>query len=90
VGRRYLTATEAESILGLTLNCLGRHEKALRQLRKSAEGNADHQRILLTLSFVNSQLGNLEVARTALTRATRSSDNLTIGEQGQEILGTLL
>jgi tetratricopeptide (TPR) repeat protein len=80
---------ETRNNLGLTLHYLGRHEEALRELRTGAEKNPDHQRIWLTLGFVNSQLGNVEEARAALTRAAASDDNPNIRESAQEMLDAL-
>jgi Flp pilus assembly protein TadD len=82
-------AAEARNNLGLTLHYLGRHEEALAQLREGAEANPDHQRIWLTLGFVSSQLGNVDEARRALTRATETGGNLTIKESAQQMLDAL-
>ncbi|HKL61817.1 MAG TPA: tetratricopeptide repeat protein [Woeseiaceae bacterium] len=80
---------EARNNLGLTLHYLGRHDEALQQLREGAEANPDHQRIWLTLGFVSSQLGDVEEARRALTRATETGGNLTIKESAQQMLDAL-
>ncbi|MEJ2603695.1 MAG: tetratricopeptide repeat protein [Gammaproteobacteria bacterium] len=80
---------ETRNNLGLTLHYLGRHEEALRHLRAGAEAHPEHQRIWLTLGFVNSQLGNIEEARAALTRAAETGDNQGIRESAREMLGAL-
>jgi Flp pilus assembly protein TadD len=80
---------ETRNNLGLTLHYLGRHDEALAQLREGAEANPDHQRIWLTLGFVSSQLGNVDEARRALTRATETGGNLTIKESAQQMLDAL-
>ena len=69
---------ETRNNLGLTLFYLGRREEALRQLREGAAAHPEHQRIWLTLGFVSSQLGNVEEARTALTKATETGGNITM------------
>src|SRR6056297_2085797 len=80
---------EARNNLGLTLHYLGRHDEALQQLREGAEANPDHQRIWLTLGFVSSQLGDVEEARRALTKATETGGNMTIKEHTSELLDAL-
>jgi tetratricopeptide (TPR) repeat protein len=80
---------ETRNNLGLTLHYLGRHDEALEQLREGAEANPDHQRIWLTLGFVSSQLGDVDEARRALTRATETGGNLTIKESAQQMLDAL-
>src|SRR6056297_1323332 len=80
---------EARNNLGLTLHYLGRHEESLRHLRAGAEANPEHQRIWLTLGFVSSQLGNVEEARAALTKATETGGNMTIKESAQQMLDAL-
>ncbi len=80
---------ETRNNLGLTLHYLGRHEEALRHLRAGADAHPEHQRIWLTLGFVNSQLGNVEDARAALTRAIENGDNPGIRESAREMLDAL-
>lgn len=60
--------------LGLTLHYAGRSVEALRRLNDGIAVDPEYQRIWLTLGFVNSQLGNTEEARTALTAAQIGSD----------------
>lgn len=80
---------ETRNNLGLTLHYLGRHEEALQHLREGVATNPDHQRIWLTLGFVSSQLGNIEEARRALTKATETGGNLSIKESAEQMLEAL-
>ena len=75
--------------LGLTLQYLGRSEEALRVLQDGVGLDPDHQRIWLTLGFVNAQLGNIEAARSALTRATQVGGNPAIIDSAQTMLQQL-
>ena len=103
VGKRYERAAELyEALLafdknnaeiynnlGLTLHYLGRSDEALRWLNDGIAVNGEHQRIWLTLGFVNAQLGNIEQARTALTKATQIGDNPSIRESATRMLTEL-
>ncbi len=80
---------EIHNNLGLTLFYAGRADEALRTLNEGVAANPEHQRIWLTLGFVNSQLGNTEEARKALTRATETGDNASIREAAMEMLAEL-
>jgi Tfp pilus assembly protein PilF len=75
--------------LGLTLFYLGRPDEALARLDEGVAKDPDHQRIWLTLGYVNSQLGNIEEARAALTRATETGGNASISEAAMEMLAQL-
>ena len=75
--------------LGLTLFYIGRTDEALRRLDEGVAVDPEHQRIWLTLGYVNSQLGNTERARTALTRATQVGDNATVRESAEKMLAEL-
>ncbi|MGB5331012.1 MAG: tetratricopeptide repeat protein [Woeseiaceae bacterium] len=75
--------------LGLTLHYLGRSDEALRRLNEGIAANADNQRIWLTLGFVNSQLGNVEQARKALTTATETGSNESIRQSATKMLEAL-
>ena len=72
--------------LGLTLFYSGRPDEALRRLNEGVAVDAEHQRIWLTLGYVNSQLGNTEQARSALTQATRVGGNASIREAAEKML----
>ncbi len=75
--------------LGLTLHYLGRSDEALRELAEGAAKDPVHQRIWLTLGFVNSQLGNIEPARLALTNAVQLGAENEIGRSAAEMLAAL-
>jgi tetratricopeptide (TPR) repeat protein len=75
--------------LGLTLFYLGRSDEALARLDEGVAKDPDHQRIWLTLGYVNAQLGNIEEARAALTRATETGGNASISEAAMEMLAQL-
>lgn len=75
--------------LGLTLHYLGRSDEALAALHDGIALDPDHQRIWLTLGFVNAQLGNFEPARHALTRATQVGGDAAIVRSAQEMLSNL-
>ncbi len=75
--------------LGLTLFYLGRPDESLRQLKEGVAVDPGHQRIWLTLGYVNSQLGNAEAARAALTNATERGDNASIREAAEKMLAEL-
>ena len=80
---------ETYNNLGLTLFYLGRTDEALRRLNEGVAKDPGHQRIWLTLGYVNSQLGNTEAARVALTNATQRGDDEGIREAAQQMLGEL-
>ena len=75
--------------LGITLHYLDRSDEALQQLKDGIAADPTHQRIWLTLGFVNSQMGNTEDARTALTRATQVGSDETIRKSAEDMLGNL-
>ena len=80
---------EVHNNLGLTLHYLGRSDEALRRLNDGVALDSSHQRIWLTLGYVNSQLGNVEQARTALTKATEVGSNESIRQSAQRMLKEL-
>ncbi|MDH3748243.1 MAG: tetratricopeptide repeat protein [Gammaproteobacteria bacterium] len=75
--------------LGLTLHYLGRSSEALSRLNDGVVLDPTNQRIWLTLGFVNSQLGNTEQARTALTNATQIGSNESIRQSATKMLEDL-
>ena len=75
--------------LGLTLFYLGRSDEALARLGEGVAKDPGHQRIWLTLGYVNAQLGNIEEARAALTKATETGGNASISEAAMEMLADL-
>ena len=80
---------EIHNNLGLTLFYLGRTDEALVLLEQGVAKDPDHQRIWLTLGYVNSRLGNVQQAREALTRATETGSNASIREAALEMLAQL-
>ena len=75
--------------LGLTLHYLGRSTEALRRLNEGVAADPTNQRIRLTLGFVNSQLGNTEQARAALTTATQIGTDEAIRQSAMTMLKNL-
>ncbi|MGI9206303.1 MAG: tetratricopeptide repeat protein [Woeseiaceae bacterium] len=75
--------------LGLTLHYLGRSDEALARLNEGIAADASHQRTWLTIGFVNSQLGNTESARTALTNAVEMGADAEIKRSATEMLNRL-
>ena len=80
---------EVYNNLGLTLHYLGRSTEALRRLNDGVAVDATHQRIWLTLGFVNSQLGDTEQARTALTNAAQIGADESIRQSAMKMLEDL-
>ena len=72
--------------LGLTLHYLGRSTEALGKLNEGVAVDPEHQRIWLTLGYVNSQLGNTEQARTALTTAMQIGTDESIRQSAMKML----
>lgn len=75
--------------LGLTLHYLGRSDEALETLNKGVAVDANHQRIWLTLGFVNSQLGAVDDARQALTRAAELGEDEDVRQSALGMLEQL-
>ena len=75
--------------LGLTLFYIGRPDEALRRLNEGVAVDPGHQRIWLTLGYVNGQLGNTEQARTALTNATQRGSDEKIRQTATQMLAEL-
>lgn len=80
---------EIHNNLGLTLHYLGRSTEALRRLNDGVAADPSNQRIWLTLGYVNSQLGNSEQARTALTTATQIGSDESIRQAAMKMLENL-
>jgi predicted Zn-dependent protease len=80
---------EIHNNLGLTLHYLGRSTEALQRLNDGVAVDPENQRIWLTLGFVNSQLGNTEQARTALTTATQIGTDESIRQSALKMLENL-
>jgi tetratricopeptide (TPR) repeat protein len=75
--------------LGLTLHYLGRPEEALVRLNQGAMIDPTHQRVWLTLGFVNSDMGDVEAARTALSTAVRINPDNSVGQSASGMLARL-
>jgi tetratricopeptide (TPR) repeat protein len=72
--------------LGLTLHYLGRSAEALQVLNEGIAQDSTYQRIWLTLGYVNSQLGNAEPAREALSTAVQMGPDNKIGRSAAAML----
>jgi Flp pilus assembly protein TadD len=75
--------------LGITLHYLGRSAEALRKLNEGVAVDPTYQRLWLTLGFVNSQLGDTEQARIALTSAAQMGTDNEVGQSALEMLENL-
>jgi tetratricopeptide (TPR) repeat protein len=75
--------------LGLTLHYLGRSAEALSRLNEGVALDVENQRIWLTLGYVNSQLGNTEQARKALTTAAQIGNDASIRQSALNMLEAL-
>jgi tetratricopeptide (TPR) repeat protein len=84
-------STDADTYnnLGLTLHYLGRSQEALTVLDQGIAIDPNYQRIWLTKGFVNSQVGNIEQARSALSRATALGTQTEVGQSAQQMLNQL-
>ncbi len=72
--------------LGLSLHYLGQSANALHRLGQGITVDPTHQRIWLTTGFVNSQLGNIDQARSALATAVKIGADNDIGRSAAEML----
>ena len=75
--------------LGITLHYIGRSTEAIRRLNEGIALDPSNQRIWLTLGFVNSQLGNIEDARVALTKALEMGVDTDVGQSADRMLKEL-
>jgi tetratricopeptide (TPR) repeat protein len=75
--------------LGITLHYVGRSAEALRVLNEGVALDPSFQRIWLTLGYVNSQLGNLEQARSALTTAVELGADTDVGQSATQMLTSM-
>lgn len=80
---------ETHNNLGITLHYIGRSNEALRLLNEGVAIDPAHQRIWLTLGFVNSQLGNTEQARAAFNTAVNLNATNEIGKSAMKMLADL-
>jgi predicted Zn-dependent protease len=75
--------------LGITLHYLYRSTEAIRILNDGLAIDPNYPRIWLTLGFVNSQLGNTEQARSALTTAAEMGAGTNVGQSATKMLNEL-
>jgi len=81
--------TDTLNNLGLTLHYVGRSAEALKRLQDAVVIDPNYQRAWLTLGFVNSQVGNTEDARVALTNAIERGPDEAIRKSASDMLLTL-
>ena len=75
--------------LGITLFYLGRADEALLILNEGIAFDSTYQRIWLTLGYVNSQIGDIDAARKALTTAVGMGADNDVGRSAQNMLASL-
>jgi tetratricopeptide (TPR) repeat protein len=75
--------------VGLTLHYLGRSEEAVQRLNEGVAIDPTHQRIRLTLGFVQSHLGHVKEARAALTAATQLGSDESVRQSARNMLQNL-
>lgn len=75
--------------LGITLHYLGRSSEALSVLDRGIAIDPNYQRIWLTKGFVNGQIGDIEQARSALSRAAALGPQTEVGLSAQQMLNQL-
>jgi tetratricopeptide (TPR) repeat protein len=80
---------ETYNNLGITLHYLGKSTEALEKLNEGIALESTHQRIWLTLGYVNGQIGNYEQARTSLTTALKMNPDNEIGQSAVKMLENL-
>ncbi len=79
-------SADVHNNLGITLYYLGRSSDALQILDEGITVEPTNQRIWLTLGFVNKGLGNVDEARTALTKAIKMGPDNEIGRSAAKML----
>jgi Flp pilus assembly protein TadD len=80
---------ETHNNLGITLYYLGKSSEAILRLNEGVTIDPTHQRIWLTLGFVNSQIGDTVQARTALNTAAKINSDNEIGKSAIKMLEDL-
>ena len=75
--------------LGITLHYLGKSSEAILRLYEGVAIDPTHQRIWLTLGFVNSQIGDTVQARAALNTAAKINADNENGESAIKMLEEL-
>jgi len=80
---------DAYNNLGITLHYLGKSTDAIARLNEGVAIDPTHQRIWLTLGFVNSQIGDTVQARSAFNTAAKINADNEIGESAIKMLEDL-
>ena len=75
--------------LGITLFYLGRSDEAVQILNDGIALDPSYQRIWLTTGFVNSQVGHITQARTALKKAVQLDADSEVGRSAAEMLRSM-
>ncbi len=75
--------------LGLTLQYIDNSEEALAVLTKGSMLDPGHQRIWLTLGYVNKELGKFDEARSALETAVAINPDSDVGKSASNMLAEL-
>ncbi len=75
--------------LGLTLHHMGRSPEAIGYLQKGIALDASHQRIWLTLGFVQTNTGEVVAARRAFTKAVALDPQSRVGLEAKRLLDDL-
>ncbi len=75
--------------LGLTLHYVGRSQEAVETLEKGIAVDATHQRIWLTLGFVQWGMGDVSAAKPALTKAAEIDPESRVGREAKRLLNEL-
>lgn len=75
--------------LGLTLHYINQSEEAVEQLKRGISIDEGHQRIWLTLGFVQSQTGKTEEARRAFQRAIEIDSSSEVGSEAARMMNAL-
>ncbi len=72
--------------LGLTLHHINRAPEAVEYLKKGISLNASHQRIWLTLGFVQINMGEVAAARRTLSKAVELDPESRVGLEAKRLL----
>lgn len=75
--------------LAITLHYVGRSDEAVQRLNTGLGIEPEHQRSWLTLGFIESRIGNIEEARTALTNAVRLGPDNEVGASAARMLAEM-
>ncbi len=75
--------------LGLTLHYIDRNQEAIRHIEKGIALDATHQRIWLTLGFVQGSMGEVDAARRAYSKAVELDPKSQVGREASRLLNEL-